>query len=69
LPTKLAQLVPEFLPTVPVDPFDGKPFRYLVDDLEIKVYSVGVNGIDDGGLENQAGRGPDDVATMEISSD
>jgi hypothetical protein len=33
------------------------------------VYSVGVNGIDDGGLENQAGRGPDDVATMEISSD
>ena len=39
LPESLETLVPEFLPEVPCDPFDGKPFRYL-HDLG-RVYSVG----------------------------
>jgi hypothetical protein len=30
LPTNLAELVPHYLPSVPIDPFDGKPFRYRV---------------------------------------
>lgn len=28
LPEKLTELVPEFLNSVPLDPFDGKPIRY-----------------------------------------
>lgn len=30
LPTKLTDLVPKYLPHVPVDPYDNKPFRYRV---------------------------------------
>ncbi|WFB36619.1 hypothetical protein P3T73_02440 [Kiritimatiellota bacterium B12222] len=49
LPEKLELLVPVYLDTVPVDPFDGQPFRY---DVERGIlYSVGVNGVDDGGAE------------------
>jgi hypothetical protein len=30
LPQTLAGLVPKYLPAVPADPYDGKPFRYRV---------------------------------------
>ncbi len=30
LPAKLGELVPRYLPAVPADPFDGRPFRYRV---------------------------------------
>jgi hypothetical protein len=46
-PDTLMALVPEFLDAIPVDPFDGKPFRY--SPAGQVVYSVGANGIDDGG--------------------
>jgi hypothetical protein len=39
LPDSLAELVPDFFPTVPLDDFDGKPFRYLPEKKII--YSVG----------------------------
>jgi hypothetical protein len=44
--TKEAELaaIQEFLP---VDPFTGEPMKYLVGDLEYRIYSVGDNGIDD----------------------
>ena len=38
-PQTLDELVPDFLPSVPLDPFDGKPFRYKPE--EGIVYSVG----------------------------
>jgi hypothetical protein len=38
LPTQLASLCPEYLATVPLDPFDGKPFRYSTS--KAIVYSV-----------------------------
>lgn len=44
LPERLDDLVPAFLPAVPVDPFDGAPFRY--DRGRGLVYSVGEDGID-----------------------
>jgi hypothetical protein len=47
LPEDLQALVPEFLPAVPRDPFDGQPFRY--SPVKRLVYSVGINGLDDGG--------------------
>lgn len=48
LPRTLVVLVPEYIPAVPRDPFDGKSIRY---DPEKKiVYSVGYNLKDDGGV-------------------
>lgn len=46
-PAALEALVPEFLPEVPHDPFDGQPFRYR-PELGV-VYSVGKNLLDDRG--------------------
>ena len=48
-PETLARLVPDFLPELPVDPFDEQPLRYLRDDNGVVVYSVGENGTDDQG--------------------
>ncbi len=39
LPDSLSELVPEFFPQIPLDDFDGKPFRYLPEKKII--YSVG----------------------------
>jgi hypothetical protein len=49
LPTSWEQLIPKYLATVPIDPFTSKPLflKALPDGLVI--YSVGPNGIDDGG--------------------
>ncbi len=50
-PAELAELIPDYLDEVPADPMaaDGATFSYL-PDAEIPVlYSVGENGIDDGG--------------------
>lgn len=49
-PTNLNALVPEFLPSVPLDPMDGKPLRYrLKTDGTFLLYSIADNGTDDGG--------------------
>lgn len=52
-PRTLDSLVPEFLPEVPLDPFDGKPLRFRLDSHEYRLYSVGSDGIDQGGQEDQ----------------
>lgn len=49
LPEKLDELVPGFLESVPSDPFNSGPLRYRTDETEYLVYSVGPNGVDDGG--------------------
>ena len=49
LPTKLDELVPEFLPQLPLDPFDGQPLRFLVRDDEYVIYSIGADRVDNGG--------------------
>ena len=48
-PETLDALVPQYLSAVPVDPFSGKPLIYTTLEGGIVVYSVGLNGIDDGG--------------------
>lgn len=50
-PPSLAQLVPEFLQCVPIDPFSktGEPLIYVVNDKRILIYSRGYDGVDDGG--------------------
>lgn len=50
LPKSLHELSPEFLKTVPVDCMDGTPLRYeRINRESFLLYSVGVNGVDDGG--------------------
>ena len=50
LPDTLPALVPEFLASVPHDVIDGEPLRYRrLPDSQYVLYSVGWNGVDDGG--------------------
>jgi hypothetical protein len=48
-PQAVADLVPGYLPAVPLDPFDGQPLRYRRTDSGAVIYSVGEDGRDDGG--------------------
>jgi hypothetical protein len=48
-PAKLADLVPEFLPAVPTDPFTNLPLVMKASDKSCKVYSTGPDGVDHGG--------------------
>ena len=49
-PALLEELVPEFMPAVPLDPCDGKPLRYrLTDSGRFVLWSVGFDGHDDAG--------------------
>ncbi|HEX5446662.1 MAG TPA: hypothetical protein VFW87_22780 [Pirellulales bacterium] len=61
-PKTLDALIPEFLPEVPLDPFDGQPLRYRLDAGEYAVYSLGADLIDQGGQADdspQPGMPPD----------
>ena len=49
-PVRLDSLVPVYLETVPEDPFDLQPLRYLSDSEGYRIYSIGPNGRDDGGF-------------------
>lgn len=53
LPQTLDELVPAYLDAVPVDPFDGQALRYKLLTKGYVVYSIGEDGIDDGGAERQ----------------
>lgn len=46
-PDSLAGLVPQYIPRIPLDPYDGKPIRYLKEKKII--YSVGKDSMDAGG--------------------
>jgi hypothetical protein len=49
-PPDLTALVPEFVPAAQLDPVDGQPLRYRRNaDGSFLLYSVGENGVDDGG--------------------
>jgi hypothetical protein len=56
-PTALDDLVPAYLPELPVDPFTGTPLLYRLTDEEVAVYSVGKNGTDDGSYKEETGEG------------
>ena len=59
LPDSLPQLVPQYLASVPADPFDGQPLRYKKASPKGSViYSIGPNLKDDGGTARApAGQG------------
>lgn len=56
LPDTLVALVPEYLPSLPTDPFDAsnRPLHYISDHSPPLLYSVGLDGKDDGGLTSAA---------------
>lgn len=47
LPVALTQLVPTYLPAVPLDPYDGKAIKYSAEKKII--YSIGNDHVDNGG--------------------
>jgi hypothetical protein len=74
-PTTLDDLVPGLLPSVPIDPFDGKPLRYRREGLArgaeqaadrpaegFVIYSIGRDGKDDGGAPYDGSEGTGDIA-------
>jgi hypothetical protein len=50
-PRSLAELAPKWIERAPVDPFTGAPLLYAVDGEGVRIYSVGLNSADDGGVE------------------
>ena len=48
-PTDWSELVPQFLPQVPLDPWTGRPMQLRPTSEGMVIYSVGHNGADDGG--------------------
>jgi hypothetical protein len=57
LPSHLDDLIPAYLAAVPMDPFDGHPLRLAIRNGNWIIYSIGPDGIDDGGAEMQQGKG------------
>jgi hypothetical protein len=54
MPTSLNQLVPKYIASIPIDPFtDNQPLKYRVFELGYAIYSVGPDGVDNGGTELQ----------------
>ena len=56
LPPALADLTPAYLPAVPLDPMTGHPFVYRRGGADPVVYSMGENGVDNGGVERDPKR-------------
>jgi hypothetical protein len=54
-PAALAELVPAWLPAVPIDPFSDRPLIYRVTTNSFSLYSVGSDGKDDQGKPIQRG--------------
>jgi hypothetical protein len=50
-------LTPDFLKSVPVDPFDGQPLHYRKKGTSFKLYSIGPDRKDDGGKREEDGKG------------
>ncbi len=67
-PPTLADLVPKYLPEVPKDPFTGQDFPYVrPDNLKYKLYGVGPNKVDDGGVqEDNIWHGDPDMVIYEV---
>ena len=53
LPDGLGDLVGEYLESVPADPFTGQMLKYKKLQQGYVVYSVGKDGKDDGGVEQE----------------
>jgi len=48
-PTQASDLVPNYLTSVPLDPWDGSPVRMATDANGLRIWSVGEDGVDNQG--------------------
>jgi hypothetical protein len=64
LPASLAGLVPQYLPAVPTDPFDGQPLRFVAKPDGVALYSIGRDLKDDGGVDPEQTGEPDVVVRL-----
>lgn len=67
LPTALDELVPAYLASVPTDPFDEKPLRFIRQSSGYVVYGVGSDLQDDGGREPPGKKKSSDQTTYDIT--
>ena len=59
-PEALDDLLGRYIDEIPLDPFSGEPFRYILEERGFLLYSVGPNGIDEDGRDrSDAPRGDD----------
>ena len=66
-PDKLDALKPKYLPTIPLDSFSGEQLIYEPDATGYLLYSVGINGEDEGGRSySDLPRGDDLVIRMPL---
>ncbi len=68
-PGNLGELVPDYLPAVPHDPFGttGAEIRYKPNNVPPVLYSINVDGIDDGGQGGPApGQGGGERAALDV---
>jgi len=63
---QLSDLVPDFLPSVPIDPFDGQPLKMAQREDELLIYSVGQDGLDNGGQDTDPRRPSDPDIVVHI---
>jgi hypothetical protein len=64
-------LVPDWLPAVPIDPYSGVPLVYRPTSSGHQLYSVGPDGVDDGGRpmreDSRAEIEPGDILVPELA--
>lgn len=60
-PSELAPLAPEFVPLVPLDPYDGRPLRLKHDKDHVLIYCLGPDLVDDHGAPLDRNREKGDV--------
>src|SRR5262245_31981809 len=58
-PTSLEEIPKGILPAVPLDPFDGRPLKYVQREVGVTVYSVGGDEQDNGGTINDKAKPTD----------
>ena len=66
LPGRLEEVVPAYLPAVPLDPFDGQPVRFRRLPQGYMVYCIGLDFTDDGGAEGGRGENPGSDTTLRV---
>lgn len=55
-PENLKRLVPDYLPAMPIDPFNSKPLIYQVTSEGYQLYSIGMDRQDNGGHRFSGGK-------------
>lgn len=55
---RLEDLVPEYLPELPLDPFTNRPFIFIPETNKFRLYSTGPDAVDNGGIQKKLNEMP-----------